>query len=92
MSVRELPPGSTVGDLVLTRSSDKDSFAANADQKELRVKVNHQFVDDMNQKLRMGDFVEVLTVSQPVPRPRRNLQCHRRSNVEGSLWSSSESS
>lgn len=70
MLVRELPPGSTVGDLVHTRSSDKDSVAANADQKELRVKVNHQFVDDMELKLRMGDFIEVLTVSQPVSSPK----------------------
>lgn len=69
MLVRELSPGSTVGDLVSARSFDLDSLAVNltpADQKEVRVIVNHQFVDDMEQKLKMGDFVEVVTAAQPV--------------------------
>lgn len=50
MFVRELSPGSTIGDLVSVKKSDMDSLAANsksADQKEMRVKVNHQFVDDL---------------------------------------------
>jgi len=69
MLVRELSPGSTVGDLVSVRISDMATLAANlksADQKEVRVKVNHQFVDDLEQKLKMGDFVEVTTAVQPV--------------------------
>lgn len=69
MLVRELSPGSTVGDLVSVRKSDMDSLAVNLksdDPKELRVKLNHQFVDDLEQKLKMGDFVEVITAVQPV--------------------------
>lgn len=69
MFVRELSPGSTIGDLVSVKKSDMDSLAANsksADQKEMRVKVNHQFVDDLEQKLKMGDFVEVITAVQPL--------------------------
>jgi (p)ppGpp synthase/HD superfamily hydrolase len=69
MLVRELSPGSTVGDLVSVRSSDMDSLTANlksAEQNEVRVKVNHQFVDDLEQKLNMGDYVEVTTAVQRV--------------------------
>lgn len=67
--VLEMPPGSTVGDLVSMRKSDMDSFAVNSNyghQKELRVQVNHQFVENLEQKLKMGDFVEVLSTVQAV--------------------------
>ena len=69
MLVRELAPGSTVADLVSVRNSDMDSLAVNStfgNQKELRVKVNHEFVDNLEQKLKMGDFVEVIPAVQPV--------------------------
>lgn len=62
--VREMPPGSTIGDLVCATASHVDFLAADstsANQNGLRVKVNHEFVNNLEQKLRMGDFVEVVT-------------------------------
>jgi GTP pyrophosphokinase len=73
MVIQELPPGSTVADLMSTRKSDIESLAVSSrrpSRKEARVKVNHQFVDTFQQKLRMGDLVEVTMVvvtSQPSP-------------------------
>jgi sulfur carrier protein ThiS len=76
MVVQELPPGSTVADLMSTRKSDIESLAVSSrrpSRKEARVKVNHQFVNTFQQKLRMGDLVEVTMVvvttvtSQPSP-------------------------
>lgn len=69
MLVRELSPGSTVADLVPIRKSDMDCLAVNSkftNQKKLRVKVNHEFVENLEQKLKMGDFVEVIPAAQPV--------------------------
>ncbi|XP_024378514.1 probable GTP diphosphokinase RSH2, chloroplastic [Physcomitrium patens] len=67
--VRELPPGSTVGDLVRSKHSDMNSLVVDsrsANDNGLRVKVNHEFVDTMEPKLKMGDFVEVMsTVKKP---------------------------
>ncbi|CAK9253784.1 unnamed protein product [Sphagnum jensenii] len=62
MIVQELAPGSTVGDIITPRKSDSDSlvaFNSRTSRQGLRVKVNHQFVDNLQQKLRMGDLVEV---------------------------------
>ncbi|CAK9223095.1 unnamed protein product [Sphagnum troendelagicum] len=62
MIVQELAPGSTVGDVITPRKSDSDSlvaFKSRTSRQGLRVKVNHQFVDDLQQTLRMGDLVEV---------------------------------
>ncbi|KAH8962283.1 hypothetical protein BDL97_05G092600 [Sphagnum fallax] len=76
MVVQELPPGSTVADLVSTRRSDMDSLAVSSrrlSRREPRVKVNHQFINTFQQKLRMGDLVEITMVvvcgdtSQPSP-------------------------
>lgn len=69
MLVRELSSGSTVADLVSVRNSDMDPLSVNsksANHKELRVKVNDEFVDNLEQKLKMGDFVEVITTVQVV--------------------------
>jgi sulfur carrier protein ThiS len=68
MIVQELAPGATVGDIMTTRKSDSDSlvaFKSRTSQQELAVKVNHQFVDNLQQKLRMGDLVEVTKPISP---------------------------
>lgn len=65
MVVQELPSGSTVGDLVPPSKSHMDSVAANVDltsKKASRIRVNHQFVDTLEHRLRMGDLVEVIKV------------------------------
>lgn len=61
MTVQELPGGSTVADL-LHRRVMEDSFAATcgvAFCEELRPRVNHKTVDDIQQILKMGDLVEM---------------------------------
>lgn len=61
MVVQELPGGSTVADLLHKRSIE-DSFAATggvAFYEELRPRVNHKMVDDIQQTLKMGDLVEM---------------------------------
>lgn len=68
MIVQELAPGSTVGDIITPRKSDSDSlvaFKSRTSQQGLGVKVNHQFVDNLQQKLRMGDLVEVTKPISP---------------------------
>jgi GTP pyrophosphokinase len=65
MVVQELPANSTVRDLVSTKMLDVDSLLVNASSsswEEPTVKVNHQLVDNLEQKLKMGDFVEVLKI------------------------------
>uniref|UniRef100_A0A7I4EBA8 RelA/SpoT domain-containing protein n=1 Tax=Physcomitrium patens TaxID=3218 RepID=A0A7I4EBA8_PHYPA len=69
--VRELPPGSTVGDLVRSKHSDMNSLVVDsrsANDNGLRVKVNHEFVDTMEPKLKMGDFVEVMSTREQLKR------------------------
>lgn len=65
MVVQELPANSTVRDLVSRKMLDVDSLLVNASSsswEEPTVKVNHQLVDNLEQKLKMGDFVEVLNI------------------------------
>ena len=65
MVVQELPANSTVRDLVSRKMLDVDSSLVNASSsswEEPTVKVNHQLVDNLEQKLKMGDFVEVMKI------------------------------
>ncbi|CAM6084297.1 unnamed protein product [Calypogeia fissa] len=70
MIVQELAPGSTAADLLPKVSSDRDSISISGkftSQKLIRPKVNHQFVENFQQKLRMGDLVELTLEPEAVP-------------------------
>lgn len=63
--VQELPANSTVRDIVSRKMSEVESLLVNASStswEEPAVKVNHQLVDNLEQKLKMGDFVEVIKI------------------------------
>ncbi|KAL2621753.1 hypothetical protein R1flu_001958 [Riccia fluitans] len=62
MTVQELPSGSTAADLLVDIASDRDSLSVASHLRTMkwcRPKVNHQFVENYQQKLRMGDLVEL---------------------------------
>lgn len=70
MTVQELAPGSTAADLLIESSSDRDSVAASrrrTSRKLRKPKVNHRFVDNFQQRLRMGDIVELTSEPEEVP-------------------------
>eukprot|EP01018_Ginkgo_biloba_P007990 Gb_01654 [translate_table: standard] len=66
MTVQELPPHSTVRDLLEKMSNDNSPFTSYGVpiKEELRPRLNHETVSEPNQKLKMGDLVE-LTPSIP---------------------------
>uniref|UniRef100_A0A0D6QVV6 GTP diphosphokinase n=1 Tax=Araucaria cunninghamii TaxID=56994 RepID=A0A0D6QVV6_ARACU len=61
MTVHELPPNSTVKQLLNKMSCTSSPFMSYGvtTKEELRPKVNHETVSDPNQKLKMGDLVEL---------------------------------
>uniref|UniRef100_A0A0D6QY13 GTP diphosphokinase n=1 Tax=Araucaria cunninghamii TaxID=56994 RepID=A0A0D6QY13_ARACU len=67
MTVQELPPNSTVKDMLEKMGNDNLPFISYGVpiKEELRPRLNHATVNDLNQKLKMGDLVE-LTPSIPV--------------------------
>jgi hypothetical protein len=58
MMVRELPGDSTLADL-LERITDEEKIVG-GDAVEGRPRVNHNEVEDIHQKLQMGDLVEMV--------------------------------
>lgn len=61
MTVQELPPNSTVKDLLEKMSNCNSPFISYGVpiKEELRPRLNHETVSDPNQKLKMGDLVEL---------------------------------
>ncbi|KAJ7534947.1 hypothetical protein O6H91_12G011600 [Diphasiastrum complanatum] len=65
MVIQEFPAGSTVGDLLMCREQNFKPLAAenrSACGVEMQPKVNHQIINNMQQKLQMGDLVELTPV------------------------------
>lgn len=61
MTVQEMPGGSTIADL-LQRSANEGSLVATPGigfGEELRPKVNHKVIKDINQRLKMGDLIDM---------------------------------
>ncbi|KAH9320639.1 hypothetical protein KI387_015278, partial [Taxus chinensis] len=66
MTVQDLPPNSTVKDLLEKMGNDNLAFTSYGTpvKEELRPRLNHETVSDISQKLKTGDLVE-LTPSLP---------------------------
>ncbi|KAL3692290.1 hypothetical protein R1sor_005941 [Riccia sorocarpa] len=79
MTVQELPPGSTAGDLLVGIATDRDSLSVACHLRNTKwctPKVNHQLVENYQQKLRMGDLVELSRQREltPLMLPSKELE------------------
>lgn len=84
--MRKLSPRAIVANLVIIQKSNSNSlmaFKSIISQQGPKVKVNHQFVDNLEQKLRMGDLMEVMkpfsldSLSIKTPSGKIMIECQR---------------